>query len=61
MTQEKEIEKTKIGEDGLRVVIVSDTHGKHEELNLPKGDILIHCGDFTSYGRLQHITSFQTW
>ncbi len=29
----------------MRIVIVSDTHGGHEELGSLSGDILIHCGD----------------
>lgn len=29
----------------LRVVIISDTHGRHNQLTLPPGDILLHCGD----------------
>lgn len=34
----------------IKVVAISDTHGKEAWLDLPKCDILIHCGDF-------HITS----
>jgi predicted phosphodiesterase len=30
----------------LRIVIISDTHGKHAELGDLSGDVLIHCGDF---------------
>ncbi|MCF7962495.1 MAG: metallophosphoesterase [Pirellula sp.] len=26
--------------------MISDTHGKHEELGTLSGDVLIHCGDF---------------
>lgn len=29
----------------MRIVIISDTHGWHEDLALPEGDVLIHCGD----------------
>lgn len=29
----------------LRVVVISDTHGRHHRLTLPPGDILLHCGD----------------
>jgi len=28
-----------------RIVIVSDTHERHDKLVLPPGDVLIHCGD----------------
>jgi len=30
----------------MRLVVVSDTHGQHEELGCLEGDVLIHCGDF---------------
>lgn len=30
----------------MRLVIISDTHGRHSELGRLSGDILIHCGDF---------------
>ncbi len=33
------------------IVCISDTHGHHRELTMPKGDILIHAGDFTLFGR----------
>ena len=33
---------------GLRIVIISDTHGKHQHIqNVPDGDVLIHGGDFS--------------
>ena len=30
----------------MRLVIISDTHTRHEELETLAGDVLIHCGDF---------------
>lgn len=30
----------------MRVVCISDTHGLHDELLVPSGDLLIHAGDF---------------
>ena len=30
----------------VRIVFISDTHGRHEHLQLPGGDILVHGGDF---------------
>lgn len=32
----------------VRIVAVSDTHGKHDLLRLPRGDILVHSGDILS-------------
>ncbi len=29
----------------LDVVAFSDTHGKHREINVPEGDVLICAGD----------------
>jgi len=31
----------------VRLVVISDTHNKHHLLNIPDGDILLHCGDFS--------------
>eukprot|EP00977_Amphora_coffeiformis_P009058 scaffold2050_cov167-Amphora_coffeaeformis.AAC.12 len=33
-----------------RVVLMSDTHGKHRHAPLPRGDVLIHAGDMTLRG-----------
>lgn len=30
----------------MRIVFISDTHGKHRELGTLQGDVLVHCGDF---------------
>lgn len=45
----------------MRIVAISDTHGKHRELDIPDGDILIHAGDITSagsYNELAEINDF---
>jgi len=34
----------------MRLVCISDTHGDHEKLELPEGDVLIHAGDFSAHG-----------
>ena len=49
----------------VRVVCISDTHGYHRQIrDLPMGDILVHAGDFTYFGkRLQQLErqDFHTW
>ncbi len=30
-----------------KLVLISDTHGHHEHVRVPPGDLLIHAGDFT--------------
>lgn len=45
----------------MRIVAISDTHGQHEHLQVPEGDLLIFAGDCSSRGYLQEITSFLQW
>lgn len=45
----------------LRIVCISDTHNKHRDLQLPKGDVLVHTGDFTLQGLPSEITDFSKW
>ena len=47
--------------NSLRVVVISDTHGKHRQLQLPEGDVLIHAGDFSQTGRLAALQDFASW
>ena len=42
---------TKVDTNSIRIVIISDTHEKHEQLNIPPSDILIYCGDIVACGR----------
>lgn len=46
---------------GLRVVCISDTHNAHRDLQLPAGDVLIHAGDFTQFGKEEHASDFNDW
>ena len=45
----------------MRAVCISDTHGQHRSLKMPKGDLLIHAGDVTSRGSLQEVQEFLGW
>jgi len=45
----------------MKVVCISDTHNRHRELELPTGDVLIHAGDFTDFGRPNEIEDFVQW
>jgi Icc-related predicted phosphoesterase len=44
----------------MRLVIISDTHGSLIN-DLPDGDVLIHCGDFSSFGKLDETKKFFSW
>ncbi|MCB9316716.1 MAG: metallophosphatase domain-containing protein [Lewinellaceae bacterium] len=45
----------------MRFVFISDTHCKHEDLQLPVGDVLVHAGDFTRRGREHEAADFLDW
>jgi 3',5'-cyclic AMP phosphodiesterase CpdA len=42
----------------VRLVCLSDTHGHHDELAVPDGDVLVHAGDLSRIGRPREIASF---
>lgn len=46
----------------MRIVLISDTHGLHRQLEVPSGDVLIHAGDFTFYSKPPFVVSdFNAW
>ena len=52
------------GSRTVRLVLISDTHGRHEELVLPEGDVLVHSGDFVrshKYCTREAIEAFDAW
>jgi len=50
----------KVKPDGsIRIVVISDTHCKASEIEeIPAGDVLIHCGDFTDFSTDEEVTEF---
>ena len=45
----------------MRVVCLSDTHGLHDCLKVPDGDLLLHAGDFSMACRPDEIERFDRW
>lgn len=45
----------------MKIVCISDTHGFHDSIELPKGDILIHAGDMSRVGHMNELRDFNTW
>jgi Icc-related predicted phosphoesterase len=45
----------------MKIVAISDTHGKHQNLVLPKADMLIHAGDVSSRGKETEVIEFLKW
>jgi predicted MPP superfamily phosphohydrolase len=43
---------------GLRLICLSDTHGRHDDLEVPEGDVLLHAGDFSKRGGEREIADF---
>jgi predicted phosphohydrolase len=44
-----------------RLILVSDTHGFHDQVPVPPGDILIHAGDISMLGTLPDVERFDAW
>lgn len=40
---------------------ISDTHGQHRRLKLPKADFLVHCGDVGMSGNKTEVMDFIDW
>jgi Icc-related predicted phosphoesterase len=45
----------------VRIVAISDTHGKHWALDVPEGDILLHAGDMTLRGSIESVKDFDAF
>lgn len=45
----------------MKLVLISDTHERHEKVNVPHGDVLVHAGDFTMLGEEPYIADFNRW
>lgn len=56
-----QISEGPLAHNSMTFVAISDTHGKHRQLQLPKGDVLIHGGDFCHYGSTDDVRDFLDW
>lgn len=47
----------------MLLTFISDTHGlhHHEDLIIPDGDIIVHCGDVSNVGKINEIEGFLNW
>jgi len=45
----------------MKVLCISDTHGKHKKLTLPEADMIIHAGDISGKGEAWQIREFFEW
>ena len=45
----------------MRIVCLSDTHSKHNEITVPDGDLLLIAGDVTHRGKRPEVEAFSAW
>lgn len=45
----------------MRIVALSDTHGYHDEVDVPDGDILIFAGDMCGHSTIDSVEEFGYW
>lgn len=45
----------------MRLVIISDTHGRHRQIQIPDGDFFIFAGDMCNWGEAEEVEDFNKW
>jgi len=45
----------------MKITFISDTHGLHQQIVLPKADMIVHAGDISSRGLLHEVSAFLDW
>ncbi len=45
----------------MKVVVISDPHGRHNDIKLPKGDVLVCAGDMSGRGAVYECRDFIEW
>lgn len=45
----------------MKVVLFSDTHGCHRQVDVPDGDLVLHAGDVCDRGNTDHVHDFLDW
>lgn len=45
----------------MKIILISDTHGLHNSIRIPHGDVLIHAGDLSSSGTDSQVAEAAKW
>lgn len=45
----------------MKIVALADTHNQHDHVILPKGDVLVHAGDFCGHGTPDEVRDYVDW
>jgi predicted phosphohydrolase len=57
-----ETEQNNLGSsDDVTVVCLGDSHSKHADFTVPAGEVLLHSGDFSMWGRKSDVVAFNEW
>lgn len=60
-TSQEEIRYKHTNRQDMRFIALSDTHGWHEKVVVPDGDVLLFAGDMCSSGTLREVERFGNW
>lgn len=45
----------------MKIIAISDTHGQYRNVKLPKGDVLVHAGDWDAHNSVARLLDFAKW
>lgn len=45
----------------MKIVAISDTHTRHDFIQIPECDVLVHAGDFSFNGKFFEVRDFLAW
>ena len=45
----------------MKIICISDTHGKHQDVKLAAADMIIHSGDMSDMGTKEQVLDFINW
>lgn len=45
----------------MKLICISDTHGRHREVELEAADMIVHAGDMSELGTKEQIQDFIEW
>jgi len=45
----------------MKLILISDTHNRQHDIDIPNGDILIHAGDVSNRGLKWEVKEFLNW
>ncbi len=59
--KKNEKEKNQKKRKPLKVCAISDTHNRHNKVEIPECDVLVHTGDYSFTGQKSEVKNFYKW